>query len=385
MKILYIITQGELGGAQKYVLSLITEAKNRNHEVALASGDNDQEGWLKHEAGILSCPTTALKYLKREISPLADLQAVWEMTKLYRQFQPDIIHLNSTKAGVIGSLAFLFYRHPTAKLIYTAHGWVFNEELPKLKKLLYLYLEKFTALVKHQIICVSEFDRQAGLKHKITQSEKLITIHNGVEFADDYFFSQAEARARLNLSPDEKVIGTVANFYPTKGLKYLITAVGILKQANLPIKTVIIGDGELRPELEQQIKELNLQAEIILAGRIENGEKYLKAFDLAVMSSVKEGLPYFALGVLSAGVPIIATNVGGLPEIIEDGVNGLLVASKNPEQLAEAIKQLLNDPELREKIKTANPQKITEQFSLRQMTEKTFAIYASTSFSAKGG
>jgi len=386
MKILYIITQSEQGGAQLYVKTVAEAARGQNWAVDIAIGDNG-DGWLNQETTAMGGEFWPLKHLKRPISPINDLIAIFELANLYQKIKPDLIHLNSSKAGILGSLAFLVAKFNWKlkignwKLFYTAHGWVFNEPMPQYKKWLYRTLEKVTAGIKDKIICVSDYDCQAALAAGICPAEKLITIHNGIDLPVEYFLDKETARRKLltatDRNPREILIGTIANFYPTKGLGYLIGAVGILvNDYRLPITAVIIGEGELRPQLEKQINDLGLQKNIILTGKIKDASKYLKAFDIAVMSSVKEGFPYFLLEAMSAGLPIISTNVGGIPEIISDNETGYLVEPQNPPALAEKIKLLADRPELRQKFGETGLIKVKKEFSQEKMIKKTFAAYS---------
>jgi len=378
MKILYVVTQGELGGAQRYIHTLSQAANSQNMAVNVAIGENN-DNWISRKIEGLGGKIWPLKRLKRAPSPLNDFFAIFELAKLYQNIKPDIIHLNSSKAGVIGSLAAIAYKisYPKVKIIYTAHGWVFNEPMPSPLKIGYYLMEKITGPIKNKIICVSDFDRLIGLKAKIASADKLITIHNGLNLPEDYFADKKSALKKLGIIKDEKIIiGTIANFYPTKGLSYLLEAVKILvADYRLPVVAVIIGDGKLRFRLEQQIKNLKLENSIILTGSINEAGKYLKALDLAVTSSVKEGFPYFLLEAMSAGLPIVATKVGGIPEIIINNENGLLVESKNPQMLAEKINQLVTDKPLTEKMSRQNIQTVREKFSRQKMIDETLAIY----------
>lgn len=383
MRILYVITQGERGGAQLYVKTLAQAGKAENQEVFAAIGE-DSGSYLQRELEASGIKITNLKRLKRNISLLNDWLAVFELAGLYRQIKPDAIHLNSAKAGVIGSIAFWLMKLDrktgvgNCRLIYTAHGWTFNEPLPWLKKCLYKILEKATAGQKNKIICVSEYDRWVALGEKIAPAEKLIAIHNGLDAAAMNFLSRDEARKKLLGRPaaeQEIIIGTIANFYPTKGLNYLIEALKILTQNALPFRAVIIGEGNLRFELEKQINGSGLQDRIILAGALPQAAQYLKAFDLAVLPSVKEGLPYFLLEAMAAGLPIVATKVGGIPEIIADSENGLLVEAKNPKALAEKIKLLAENESLRIKFAEKGLDRIKAEFSQSKMIKDTLALY----------
>ncbi len=378
MKILYIITQGELGGAQKYIAELSKVLKNKNWDINVAIGE-DENNWLSQEINSLGGRIWSLKHLKRNISPLNDLLAIFELFKLLHKINPDVIHLNSSKAGLVGSFASLLYRisGKKIKVIYTAHGWVFNEPMIFFKKIVFIWLEKISSLIKDKIICVSEFDRITAIKLGI-DTKKLITIHNGISLSKEYFFSKSEARKKINLNEGDFIIGTIANFYKTKGLFFLIEAFKILSEKNInkKLKLVIIGDGDLRSKLEEQIIKNKLN-NVFLIGRINYASKYLKAFDIFVLSSIKEGLPYSLIEAQLAGNPIVATNVGGIPEIIKDGTDGLLVNAGDSYALAQKIQILINDndKDTREKLGQSAIKKATEKFSIDRMVNATIKLY----------
>lgn len=376
MKILYIITLSSWGGAQKYVYNLaLNLAKIETIEFSVAGG---QESIGELSARLLdkNLKFIPIKRLVRRISPLNDLLAVWEIKKLIDKEKPDVVHLNSSKAGAVGSLAAKLSRQ-RPKVIYTVHGWVFKESLNPIIKLVYFLIEKSFAGFKDFFIFLSHLDQQTGIKSKITPANKTTIIYNGLDLSDNYFFDKETALNKLNIKANGRlVIGTVANFYATKGLQYLIEAVKILTDDyKLPVLIIIIGDGELRPELERQITGLKLQDKIILTGSVKDASKYLQAFDIAVMSSVKEGVPYFLLEAMSAGLPIVATKVGGIPEVITNGENGFLVESKNPAALAGKIKTLAEDENLRQQFSNNNQQKVKDQFNLEDTIKKTLQIY----------
>src|SRR3989338_4544782 len=224
IKILYLITQAEAGGAQRYIFDLATNLKNENYEVMVASGTtsdyHDKKSWLLTKADEKNIKSYCLKNLVREINPLKDWLAYLEIKKLLKETQPDILHLNSSKAGVLGALAGR--RTKISKIIYTVHGFVFNEPMPSWKKKFYLWAEKFSASAKDKFICVSEFDRQTGIKNKIAPAQNFITIHHGLN--QFKLLEKNQARESLKLPKDKIVVGTIANFYPAKGLIYLIQA-----------------------------------------------------------------------------------------------------------------------------------------------------------------
>jgi len=329
-KILYLVTKSEIGGAQKYALQLASNLKD--YKVLVAAGKENGELFNK-------IPSISLKYLKRLPDPFTAFLAILEIRRILKKESPDILHLNSTTAGFLGSLASVGLK---LKVIYTVHGWAFLE--PGFKSKLYFLLEKLSSPLKDKFIVLSDFDKKQGLR--ITKKKKIVKIYNGLEKLS--FLSREQARKALNLHQKEKIVGCVANFYKTKGLKYLV-------KANLKEKIVLIGDGPERKSLKKD--------NVILLGRKKDAYKYLKAFDVFCLPSVKEGFPFVILEALQAQVPIAATKVGALPEILEEK---FLVKSESPEALKEKIEYLL---------KTKEAPKAKQDFSLEKTLKQTKNLY----------
>ncbi|MFA4833842.1 MAG: glycosyltransferase family 4 protein [Patescibacteria group bacterium] len=374
--ILYIITQSELGGAQRYSLDLALALKNE-FNVIMAFGEQGEKGELAKKLYKEKIKYYSVPYLKRSISPISDFLALIQIVKLIKKVKPDIIHLNSSKISILGSLAAFISKllivNCELLIVYTAHGWVFNEPMPVWQKLFYKYAEKFTAIFKNKIICVSEFDYETALKEKICPREKLIMVHNGI--APIEFLSRQEAREKLNLPENKFIIGSIGNLYKTKGFAYLIEATKKLIEEGMEIATVIIGEGQERKQLTELIKKNKLENNVILAGRIPEAAQALSAFDIYVCSSVKEGLSYTIIETMLNGLPIIATRVGGNPELIEDGKTGLLVNSRDADDLAEKIKKLINNPDLQQELSTQARIKAQEEFNLEKMIRETKEVY----------
>lgn len=346
MKILYIITQADGGGAQKYTLAL---AKHFGGAIAAGS----EAGKLFDDAKKAGIETFPLSHLKRAINPWHDFLAVWEMRQLIKIYQPDVIHLNSTKVGILGSFAAVGMN---AKVVFTAHGFRFNEPLGHLSKNFYLSLEKVASSYRDYIICVSEADHKAALDNNLIAPAKISTIHNGI--APINFLSREEARKELGLPLDKKIYGTIANDYLTKGLDVL--------ERIKPISgslIAVIGQVSNQKQSNEHIKYL---------GYKPNASKYLKAFNGTFVPSRKEGFPYAVLEAMQAGQPIVATEVGGIPEALGDA--GILVQPDSPEDFDRAIETELSDEK---KIKELS-QKALERsklFTEDKMLEETKKIY----------
>ena len=303
-KILFLVTQSDLGGAQKYVYDLYTSLQG--FEISLAAGKYNGKLFKKIKG-------TGLKHLKR--IPKRPFLCLKEIKEVLEREKPDVLHLNSFSASFFGSIAA---RKKDIKVIYTVHGWAFLE--PNIFKKIFCYLaEKITEKYKDKYIVLSDLDYKQGLK--ITKKEKIVKIYNGIKPLD--FLSKEDARKALNIKGDN-VIGAISNLYKTKGLKYL-------SETNLS-NIYVIGEGPERKNL----RGLNL------LGHIPDAYKYLKAFDVFCLPSLKEGFPFVILEALQANIPIVATKVGSLPEILEEKY---LVEPKNTKALREKIQTLLKTKE----------------------------------------
>jgi glycosyltransferase involved in cell wall biosynthesis len=375
-KILYIITQSEVGGAQQYIFDLLTNFK-QNFELTVAFGEQGERGELARKIKEIGISSYTMPHLKRTISPINDFLALIEIIKLIKKLKPDIIHLNSSKVSILGSLASLCVTRSKLYVIYTVHGWVFNEPLSTYKKLFYKYAEKITALFKDKIICVSKLDYEIARNQLKISETKLILIHHGIRPIN--FKSREEAQqkllSQLQINKNNIVIGSIANLYKTKGIEYLIRAIKLLNDRGINAVAIVIGEGDERKSLENLIARNNLKNNFILAGKIDNAAKYILAFDIYVCSSVKEGFPYSILEAMQAGLPIVATNVGGTPEMITDGENGLLVEPQNSEKLAQRIRILIENNEIKNIISEQAKKNAKEKFGIEKMIEKTKEIY----------
>jgi glycosyltransferase involved in cell wall biosynthesis len=374
-KILYIVTLAERGGAQKYVIDLAENLKDR-YDILVAAHGKDSD-WLFKRLKEKGINQKKLYNLKRQISPINDIAAIFEIKKLIQKFKPDIIHLNSSKAGVIGSIAA---RKNKAKVIYTAHGFVFNEPLNIVKKNIYLWAERLTGKYKDDIITISDFDKKTGIKHIIAPTKKFTTIYTGIKPDSTNILTRDKARSNLGVPEKYNLVGTISNYYSTKALHRLIKAASLVIKKCSDCKFILIGEGPEKDKLETLIKKLNLTNNFFL-GPVENALIYLKALDVFVLPSVKEGMPYTILEAMLAEVPIIATEVGGIPEMIEDGQQGFTVETHKRDEeeiikeLAEKIEYYLGNPNIIEVFTNKAHRKLLNNFTLEKMIQETEKVY----------
>ncbi len=383
-RLLFVITQPVVGGAQKYVFDLAANFQDSgNYDVSVAMG-GPVEGDLFKKFSAEKIKTHYLRFLSREVKIFDDILLIFELIKVLKEERPDIIHLNSSKIGLIGAFAAFLYnlgsKHP-AKIIFTAHGWIFKEDLSRLARLATIFLARLSAKFQDRIICVSQDDFNQALKHKIAPPRKLYVVHNAV--SEIKFLPRNKAREEiskvigLEIKPDTSAFVNLGRLYSTKGLNYLVGAMDIIKDKfpNKDIVLVIFGDGPEKENLKSQISNLKLEDSIFLTGDISDVSKYLKAFDALALSSTKEGLPYSILEAGLAGVPVVATNVGGIGEIIENEKNGLLVPPKNSEALAQAVLDLITHTEKAASYSVTLKKNVTKRFNFENMIARTEWVY----------
>lgn len=382
VKILYVITKSNWGGAQRYVFDMATSLPHDRFDVLVALGGS---GALAEKLMDADIRILTLQSLGRDIDLKDDWQTFIELLALFKKERPDVIHLNSSKIGGLGALAGRLAG--VKKIIFTAHGWAFNEPRPLWQRLVIKKLHWITVMLTTTTIAVSETTkRQLRLPF---MSRRITVIHNGI--APFGYLDRAAARAslatlaadRIDLSSSERLkaaiadpwIGTIAELHKNKGLTYALEALATLKDAWPIARFVVIGEGEERGALERLIREQHLEERVFLLGAIDEAPRLLKAFDIFLFPSIKEGFPYAVLEAGLVSVPVIASRTGGIPEIIENEKTGLLAEPGAPAAIASALKKLIDNPVMRENLASNLTKKVSHDFTRNRMVAKTIAEY----------
>lgn len=369
-RILYVITKANWGGAQHYVYDLAVAAQSAGNEVAVVVGGTGALIEKLAAAGIRTIPLP-LRQHRTFIGDLLTFGPLFSLMRIFRAERPDVVHVNSAKAGGLGSLAARITHVPL--IIFTAHGWEFNAPRNALSKIGIRLFSWVTILLSHKTICVSN-----AVRHDVAWmpgiARKLAVVHNGV--ACELLLPRSEARQLLCPSTTATYwIGMLGELHPTKRVDDAIRAFASIAARHPDTGLFIISDGKERGKLELLIHTLHLEKRATLLGYIQDAPCYFSAFDMFVHSSQSEAL---ALAVLEAGcaaLPTIATEVGGIPEIIEDNQSGLLVPPKNPAALALAIEALYTDPEKAKRFALALHTRVERDFTKERMIADTFALY----------
>ena len=378
-RLLIIITQSEFGGAQRFIFNLVNKLKsNPNYEIKICVGA-DGGGEFTKAIQEIEVPITILPMLKRNLSFLNDIVAYFNIRKEIKSFNPDVLFLNSSKAGFLGAFSFVFpFRACRAKVIYRIGGWTFNDPWPTWKKRIWIILEKISTRWKDVVIVNSKRDKEQAELLGIRPRDKIVVVHNGLDVYKVNSLTRDEARLRIfeKLSRQvgkvfqvETIIGTISNLYPAKALENLVFA-AVPFRSDDSVIFVIIGEGAERPKLEALIKEQGLEKKVLLLGQIASGSRFMTAFDMYIQSSVKEGFSWSLLEAMASKVPVIATDVGATSEIIENGKNGLLVDAGHPNQISVAIAKLIGDDRLRSEFSIQGHQTVLFKFNLDRMIDQ---------------
>lgn len=294
-KVLLVITKSNWGGAQRYVFDLAANLPSERFDVAVAYGQPGLLAEKLHAAGI---KTHDIRALQRDVSFGADLKSFLELYRLFKKERPDVVHLNSSKAGGIGTLAARLAR--VKRIVFTIHGLPEDEARGTLQKALIRAATRLTCMLAHAVIAVSKENQR--------RIPKSVLIYNGISpvaFADGSLIRRAFPQGA-------KITGTVGEL--TRNKNHIALIERAVREPELYV--AIVGEGELREELTREIQRYRLQDRVKLFGFIPARE-VLKGFDVFVLPSKKEGLPYVLLEARMAGLPIVANRVGGVGEILD--------------------------------------------------------------------
>ncbi|MHB1769633.1 MAG: glycosyltransferase family 4 protein [Minisyncoccota bacterium] len=368
-KILFVITKGTWGGAQRYVYDLAAAAQGAANEVVVACGE---PGELAEHLRLAGIRTVAVRGLSRDVGILREFFAFFGLLRLFTRERPDIVHLNSSKAGVIGCIAARLTKIP--HIIFTAHGWAFNEARPWWQRAVLYLASGIIVLFSHETICVSEAVKRDIGRFPFLRS-KLVVIRLGIDCPPR--LSREEARAALGpYAIGRYWVGMISELHPTKRIADAIRAFGTFVKTHPEAILVVIGAGQERERLESLVRDLHMRDHVSFAGFREDAAALLGAFDLFIHASRSEALGYAVLEAGCAALPVVATRVGGIPEIILDDGHGLLVQRENPAALAVAMESLIQDPRRAAELGARLHARVTGAFSKERMISETFACYA---------
>jgi glycosyltransferase involved in cell wall biosynthesis len=367
-KVLFVVTKSNFGGAQRYVYDLATRLPRDKFHVAVACGP-DADGHTGHLSFLLEkkeIPTIEIPALTRDVRIVDDIRAFFALAGLFRAEQPDIVHLNSSKAGGLGALAARLSGVP--RIVFTIHGLPADEERPRIQRAMIAFATWLTAALAHRTITLSQdaFERVRRLPFLF---KKTSLVYNGIEPVE--FLTPSDARKQLRAIdpaiPDGFLLGSIGELHANKGFDLAIDA--------LPphLHFVVIGAGEEKEALMARAKDNGTTDRVHFLGFVPDAARYLRAFDAFLLPSRKEGLPYVLLEAALAHVPIIASDIPGVRDVVLPDFTGILVG-RTPAEVVSAVGRL-QDPALVQSLTEEMATRVRTVFSMQQMLAKTVACY----------
>lgn len=366
-KVLFFITKSNWGGAQKQVFDITCRLNKSKFETKVVCGG---KGLLVEKLQEENIASESIDDLKRDIHIGSEIRSFIKIFRILKNEKPDTIHIHSPKAGGITGLAGRILR--IKNIIYTSHGWSFEEDRSYIQKQLIKIFSWLIVMLSHKTIVLSETEYKKVSSWPFI-NKKLIIINNGVENIE--YLPKEIAREKLlnnilNKNENTKIVGTIAELHKNKGYQYAIEAISKMEN----IIYLIIGSGDEQIRIEECIK-INNAENIFLLGYIKNACTYLKAFDIFLLPSIKEGLPYVLLESGKANIPIISTNVGGISDLIENHKSGIIIPSKKPAEIKNAISFVLENPTIIDTYTKNLHAKIERDYSIEDMVIKLEKLY----------
>jgi L-malate glycosyltransferase len=304
-----------------------------------------------------------------------DLPAAWRLSRVIRDLRPDVVHAHDPHGVALAATALSIASPTPRPALVAARRVDFRLKGNSFSRWKYRQVDRF--------VCASNAIRAMLLEDGIA-ADLAVTVHEGVDIDRVVAVEPLNVREEYWFPPHSLIVGNIAALVPHKGQKFLVDAAAIVVHERPETRFLILGEGELRASLEQQIKHLHLSQHVVLAGFRADVLAVLKGLDVFVMSSVTEGLGTSLLDAMAAARPIVATRTGGIPEVVVDGETGLLAPPRDGRALAGAILQMLNDAPGRQRVAEAGFARVRERFSVERMVAQTLDVYASVAGTSRG-
>jgi glycosyltransferase involved in cell wall biosynthesis len=359
VKVFHVITKLELGGAQKVTLMTLERLPRDRYELGLVTGP---EGLLVDWANRIPSLTRIWNpWLVREVQPIKDTMALLNLWRLFRRERPQIVHTHSAKAGIIGRWAARLAGVPL--VFHTAHGFGFNDFQRPTVRNIYIALERLTARWTTKLFLVSYANADTAEKCGMVRRGDWVLARDSISVEE--FLQPRPRREKLSswrVPEDKVIVGMVACFKPQKSPEdFIEVAAHVLKQTDRA-HFVMAGDGELRASVEERIRRHGIEAGVTLLGwqNEKDMPEIYRNLDIVVLTSLWEGLPCVFSEAMACELPIVATNVDGAREAVNDGENGFLHEPHDIERMAQSVLKLIADSALRQKMGQSGKKRVME-------------------------
>ncbi len=382
VKVLRVIARLNMGGPALHVAYLSEGLAARGYVTTLVAGTlargEDSMAFVAERHGI---EIVRLDELHREVSPLRDVVAAFRLAKLIRRERPQILHTHTAKAGAVGRVAALLAgRARPPIVVHTFHGHVLRGYFGPLRTSFFRLLEKALARVSTRLIAVSPEVRDDLVALGVAPADKFSVVRLGIELGErvvDDEALRAETRRVMGIAPQRFVVGWIGRMTAVKNTDLLLRTFAALRARGVDAVLCLVGDGPDRDELERRAHELGLMRDCLFLGYQEEIGRFLAAFDALLLTSVNEGTPVTTIEALAASRPVVSTRVGGVPDVVEEGVDGFLAEPDDAEGLADALARLAADPELRARMGAAGRERALRRYAVERLVSDVDDLYRS--------
>jgi glycosyltransferase involved in cell wall biosynthesis len=382
VRVLRLIARLNMGGPALHVAYLTRGLASRGYRTTLAAGSlahgESSMSFVAEELGVEVVP---LRHLHREVSPLSDLLTVARLVSLIREFRPQILHTHTAKAGTVGRLAAVLAgpaRPPI--VVHTFHGHVLRGYFNPASNAVFRGLERALARATTRLVAVSPEVRDELVALGVAPTEKFSVIRLGLDLesrvrarGDD----GGELRSLLGIPPSAFVVGWIGRMTAIKRVPDVLAAFARLRARGIDARLCLVGDGPDRELVERRAHELGISRETLFVGYQREIGPYYGLFDVLLLTSANEGTPAVAIEALAAGRPVVATDVGGVGDVVSDGVDGILIREGDVEAAASALERLARDRELARRMGATGSGLVTQRYSVARLVDDVDALYRS--------
>jgi glycosyltransferase involved in cell wall biosynthesis len=380
-KVLRVIARLNMGGPALHVTYLADGLRDRGYDTTLVAGSLARgEDSMEFVADELGVKVERLPGLRRDISPVRDIVAVVRLAQLIRRERPTILHTHTAKAGAVGRIAALLAGDARPPIVvHTYHGHVLRGYFGPVRTLGFRLLERWLARITTALIAVSPEVRDDLVRLGVAPREKFTVVRLGIELEQRIADRDGrdETRRVLGIGPERFTVGWIGRMTGVKRTSDVLLAFKRLRERGVDACLCMVGDGPEREQVERRAHELGIMRDTLFLGYQEDVAPFYAAFDAMILPSGNEGTPVSAIEALAAARPVVATRVGGVPDVVRDGEDGFLVDLGAVDQLADALAQLAEDPKLRESMGEAGRARVLPRYSVQRLVDDVDGLYRS--------
>jgi glycosyltransferase involved in cell wall biosynthesis len=376
IKVTHIITRLDPGGSSTNTVETVSRLDRKRYDVLLIYGRTlDPDGEIEKGLAQRGIRYSRMAELVREPNPVKDIHALWKMTGILREERPDIVHTHSSKGGMIGRWAA--FLAGVKVIVHTPHGHIFYGYFNKIQTAVYMVAEKITSRITTRLITLTKKGKEEHIDLGIISPERIVPIYSGIDiqYFSGFKGDREEVRRTLGLSGKKVIFGTAARLDPVKGNRYLIEAMGIVRQSVPGAALIVVGGGSEEEALIARAKEAGISDDVRFIGHMRDIRPYLAVMDIFVLASLNEGMGRALIEAMAMGKPVISTLTGGIPEVVSNGETGILVEPADSAGLAREMLALASDPARAGRFGEMGRKKVTEVFGIEKMVSDIDNLY----------